>query len=305
MDLPKHVFFEGKIVPFEEAKVSVATHAFNYGTAVFGGIRGYWNEDKKKLYIFRPYDHYRRLLNSGRMMNMHIPYDEEGLIQLTLDLVRTEGWQTDIYIRPLIYKADLGIGVRLHDLRDELTIFSLPFQQYIKNDTNAHVTISSWRRLDDNMIPARGKVSGAYANSALIKTDAQRSGFDEALVLNQNGHISEGSAMNIFMVRDGVVITPPVTDNILEGIVRRTAMELAKNELGLPVVERSIDRTELFICDELFMTGSAAQIVAITKVDYRSVGSGEMGPVAGKIRELFADAVRAKLPKYAHWNVEV
>jgi branched-chain amino acid aminotransferase len=305
MDLPKHVFFEGKIVPFEEAKVSVATHAFNYGTAVFGGIRGYWNDDRKKLYIFRPYDHYRRLLNSGRMMNMHIPYDEEGLIQLTLDLVRMEDWQTDIYIRPLIYKADLGIGVRLHDLRDELTIFSLPFQQYVKNDTNAHVTISSWRRLDDNMIPARGKVSGAYANSALIKTDAQRSGFDEALVLNQNGHISEGSAMNIFMVRDGVVITPPVTDNILEGITRKTAMELAKNELGLPVLERSIDRTELFICDELFMTGSAAQIVAITKVDYRPVGTGEMGPVAGKIRELFADAVRAELPKYAHWNVEV
>ena len=305
MDLPKYAFFEGKIVPFDEAKVSVSTHAFNYGTAVFGGIRGYWNDDKKKLYIFRPYDHYRRLLNSGRMMNMHIPYDEEALIQLTLDLVRKEGWQTDIYVRPLIYKADLGIGVRLHDLRDALTIFSMPFKQYIKNDTNAHVTISSWRRLDDNMIPARGKVSGAYANSALIKTDAQRSGFDEALVLNQNGHISEGSAMNIFMVRDGVVITPPVTDNILEGIVRRTAMELAKNELGLPVVERSIDRTELFICDELFMTGSAAQIVAITKVDYRLVGTGEMGPVAGKIRELFDDVIRAKNPKYTHWNVEV
>jgi branched-chain amino acid aminotransferase len=304
MDLPKHVFFEGKIVPFEDAKISVATHALNYGTAVFGGLRGYWNDEKKKLYIFRPYDHYRRLLNSGRMMNMHIPYDEEGLIQLTLDLVHKEGWQTDIYIRPLIYKADMGIGVRLHDLRDELTIFSMPFKQYVKNETNAHVTISSWRRLDDNMIPARGKVSGAYANSALIKTDANRAGFDEALVLNQDGHISEGSAMNIFMVRDGVVITPPVTDNILEGITRRTAMELAKNELGLPVMERSIDRTELFICDELFMTGSAAQIVAITKVDFRPIGNGEMGPVAKRIREVFDDVVRAKNPKYVHWNVE-
>jgi branched-chain amino acid aminotransferase len=305
MDLPKHVFFEGKIVPFEEAKVSVGTHALNYGTAVFGGIRGYWNNEKKKLYIFRPYDHYRRLLNSGRMMNMAIPYDEEGLIQLTLDLVRTEGWQTDIYIRPLIYKADLGIGVRLHNLKDELTIFSMPFEQYVKNDTNAHVTISSWRRLDDNMIPARGKVSGAYANSALIKTDAVLSGFDEALVLNQDGHISEGSAMNLFMVRDNVVITPPVTDNILEGITRKTAMDLAKNELSLPVVERSIDRTELFICDELFMTGSAAEIVAITRVDHRQVGRGEMGPVARQIREMFDDVVRAKNPKYAHWNVEV
>lgn len=305
MDLPKHAFFEGKIVPFEDAKISVATHAFHYGTAVFGGIRGYWNDEKKKLYIFRPYDHYRRLLNSGRMMNMDIPYDEESLIQLTVDLVRTEGWETDIYIRPLIYKADLGIGVRLHDLKDELTIFSMPFKQYVKNDTNAHVTVSSWRRIDDNVIPARGKVSGAYANSALVKTDAARAGFDEALVLDQNGHVSEGSAMNIFMVRDGVVITPPITDNILEGITRKSAMELAKNELGLPVVERSIDRTELFICDELFMTGSAAQIVAITKVDYRLVGKGEMGPVAGKIRALFDNVVRSKNPKYAHWNVEV
>ena len=305
MDLPKHVYFEGKIVPFEDAKISVATHALHYGTGVFGGLRGYWNDEKKKLFIFRPYDHYHRLLNSGRMMNMHIPFDEEGLIQLTLDLIHTEGWQTDIYIRPFIYKADLGIGVRLHDLRDELTIFSMPFKLYVKNDDNAHVTVSSWRRIDDNMIPARGKVSGAYANSALIKTDAARAGFDEALVLNQNGHISEGSAMNIFMVRDGILYTPPVTDNILEGITRRTMMELAQKELGLQIVERSIDRTEIYICDELFMTGSAAQVVAITKVDHRDVGKGKMGPVAGKLRELFDEIVRAKNPKYTHWNVEV
>ena len=305
MALPKHVYFEGKIVPFEDAKISVATHALHYGTGVFGGLRGYWNDEKKKLFIFRPYDHYHRLLNSGRMMNMHIPFDEEGLIQLTLDLIHTEGWQTDIYIRPFIYKADLGIGVRLHDLRDELTIFSMPFKLYVKNDDNAHVTVSSWRRIDDNMIPARGKVSGAYANSALIKTDAARAGFDEALVLNQNGHISEGSAMNIFMVRDGILYTPPVTDNILEGITRRTMMELAQKELGLQIVERSIDRTEIYICDELFMTGSAAQVVAITKVDHRDVGKGKMGPVAGKLRELFDEIVRAKNPKYTHWNVEV
>jgi branched-chain amino acid aminotransferase len=305
MDLPKHVFFEGKIVPFEEAKISVATHALHYGTGVFGGLRGYWNNEKKKLYVFRPFDHYHRLLNSGRMMNMRIPYDEEGLIQLTLDLIRTEGWQTDIYIRPFIYKADLGIGVRLHDLKDELTIFSMPFKMYVKNDTNAHVTVSSWRRIDDNMIPARGKISGAYVNSALIKTDAIRAGFDEALVLNQNGHIAEGSAMNIFMMREGVLITPPVTDNILEGITRKTALELAQKELGLEIVERSIDRTELFICDELFMTGSAAQIVAITKVDHREVGSGKMGPVAEKLRQIFDQVVRANNPNYTHWNVEV
>jgi branched-chain amino acid aminotransferase len=239
------------------------------------------------------------------MLSFDLPYDEETLVQLTIDLIRTEGWQEDIYIRPLIYKAELGIGVRLHDLKDELTIFSMPFKQYVKNDDNAHVTVSSWRRVDDNMIPARGKVSGAYANSALIKTDAALSGFDEALVLNQNGHVSEGSAMNIFMVRDGVVITPPVTDNILEGITRRTAMELAEKELGLQVVERSIDRTELMVCEELFMTGSAAQIVAVTKVDHRPVGTGKMGPVAGKLREIFDDVVRSKNPRYTDWNVEV
>ncbi|MFZ5821167.1 MAG: branched-chain amino acid transaminase [Chloroflexota bacterium] len=305
MVLPKHAFFEGKIVPFGEANVSIATHAFNYGTAVFGGIRGYWNEGQKKLFLFRPYDHYRRLLNSGRMMNMEIPYDEEALIQLTLDLVRVEGWQEDIYIRPLIYKADPGIGVRLHDLRDELTIFSMPFKQYLNNETGAHVTISSWRRIDDTMIPARGKVSGAYANSALAKTDAIRAGFDEALVLDQAGHVSEGSAMNIFMARDGVIITPPVTDNILEGITRRSAMQLLEKELGLPVVERSIDRTELFIADELFLTGSAAQIVAVTRVDHRPVSKGVMGPVTARLMELFEAVVRAKNPNYAHWNVEV
>jgi len=305
VELPIHAYFEGKIVPYSEAKVGVATHALNYGTGVFGGIRGYWNEEKQKLFVFRPFDHYRRLLHSAHMMCMEIGHDEQSLIQVTLDLLRADAYQRDVYVRPLIYKATEGIGVRLHDLRDAITIFALPFDKYIKNDTSAHVTISSWRRIDDNMIPARGKVSGAYANSALIKTDAARAGFDEALVLDQVGHVSEGSAMNVFMVRDGVLITPPVTDNILEGITRRSIIELAKNELGLTVVERSIDRTEVFICDELFMTGTAAQITVATRVDYRTIGTGEMGPISSKIRELFADILHGKNPKYAHWNVAV
>ncbi len=305
MDLPKHAYFRGKIVPYSEARVGVATHALNYGTAVFGGLRGYWNEERGKLYLFRPYDHYRRLLHSARMMCMDIGRTEEDLIQITIDLLRVEGYQTDVYVRPLIYKSVEGIGVRLHSLEDDLTIFAVPFGRYVKNDTNAHVTISSWRRIDDNVIPARGKVSGAYANSALIKTDAQRAGFDEALVLDQYGHISEGSAMNVFLVRDGVLITPPVTDNILEGITRRTVIELARQELGLQVVERSVDRTEVYICDELFLTGTAAQITAVTRVDHRPIGNGEMGPITGRLRELFDDVVRARNPKYAAWNVEV
>ncbi|NOH00650.1 MAG: branched-chain amino acid transaminase [Chloroflexi bacterium] len=305
VDLTKHAFFEGRIVPLSEAKINIATHGFLYGTAVFGGMRAYWNEEKQRLFVFRPYDHFRRLLNSGRMMAMSIPYDEESLIQLTLDLLRTDNWQRDVYLRPTVYKADMGIGVRLHDLKDEFCMFVIAYEPYVKNDANAHVTVSSWRRIDDNVIPARGKVAGAYANSALIKTDANRAGFDEALVLDQNGHISEGSAMNVFMVRDGAVITPPVTDNILEGITRRSIIEIARRDLGLEVLERSIDRTEVFIADEMFMTGTAAQVVAVTKIDHRPVGNGAMGPITAKLRALFGDILRAKNPKYAHWNVEV
>jgi branched-chain amino acid aminotransferase len=305
VDLPKNAYFQGKIVPYSEAKVGVATHALNYGTAVFGGMRGYWNEEKKRLFVFRPRDHYQRFLNSCRIMCMEFEHTPESLTELTLELLRRDAYQQDIYIRPLAYKAEEGIGVRLHDLKEDLTIFAMPFGQYIKNDTNAHVTISSWRRIDDNMIPARGKISGAYASSALIKTDAAHAGFDEALVLTQEGHLTEGSAMNIFMVRDGILVTPPVTDNILEGITRRSVMELAKNELGLTVVERPIDRTEVYVCEELFLTGTAAQVTVVTRVDYRPIGKGMMGPIAGQLRKLFLEVVRGNNPKYAHWTVLV
>ena len=305
MDLPKHAYFKGKIVPYSEAKVGVATHALNYGTAVFGGLRGYWNEDKKKLFVFRPIDHYRRFLNSCRIMCMEFDQTPESLTNLTLELLRQDAYQENIYIRPLAYKADEGIGVRLHDLREELTIFAIPFGLYIKNDTSAHVTISSWRRIDDNSIPARGKISGAYASSALVKTDAARGGFDEGLVLTQDGHLAEGSAMNIFMLRDGVLVTPPITDNILEGITRRSVMELAKNELGLTVVQRQIDRSEIYICDEFFLTGTAVQITAVTKVDHRPIGNGVMGPVTDSLRKLFDKILCGNNPKYAHWNVAV
>jgi len=305
VDLSKHAFFEGKVVPLADAKLSIATHGFLYGTSVFGGMRSYWNEEKKKLFVFRPYDHFRRLLQSARMLAMQTSYDEESLIELTLSLLRTDNWQQDIYMRPTFYKADLGIGVKLHDLKDEFCMFVMAFDKYVKNDTNAHVTVSSWRRIDDNVIPARAKVAGAYANSALIKTDANRAGFDEALVLDNNGHVSEGSAMNFFMLRDGVLVTPPITDNILEGITRRSVIELARNELGLTIAERSVDRTELFIAEEMFMTGTAAQIIAVTKVDHRPVGAGVMGPITTRLRSLYEDVLRGKNKKYEHWTVAV
>jgi branched-chain amino acid aminotransferase len=303
--LPKFAYFEGQIVPYPDAKVGILTHALNYGTAAFGGLRGYWNADEEQLYLFRPLDHYKRLLNSAKMLCMEFEHTPESLTKITIQLLQSEGHQQDVYIRPLVYKSDEGIGVKLHGVGDALSIVSLPFDRYVANDTNAHVTFSSWRRVDDNVIPARGKITGAYANSAFIKTDALRAGFDEALVLTQDGHVSEGSAENLFMVRDGVLITPPITDNVLEGITRRSVMELAEKELELTVVERSIDRTEVFICDELFMTGTAAQVTAITRVDFRNVGEGVMGPITAKLREIFDQTVRGKNPNFRDWTTPV
>lgn len=305
MALPKHAYFKGKIVPYSEAKVGVLTHALNYGTAAFAGVRAYWNEEQQQLYIFRGYDHYRRFLNSAKLLCMQLDQTPETLIKSTVELLRADGYHQDIYIRPLAYKSDEVIGVKLHGLHDEISICAIPFDKYLDDDTNAHVTISSWRRVDDNIIPARGKISGAYANSAFIKTDAVRAGFDEALVLTQEGHISEGSAMNFFMLRDGLLITPPITENILEGITRRSVIELANQELNLDVVERPVDRTEVYLCDELFLTGTAAQVTAVTRVDFRPVGDGKMGPVTARLYQLFQDVLRGRVSKYLHWLTPV
>ncbi|MCD6401589.1 MAG: branched-chain amino acid transaminase [Anaerolineales bacterium] len=305
MTVPKYAYFEGQIVPYSEAKVGVLTHALNYGTAAFGGVRAYWDDEQEQLFIFRPHDHFHRLLNSAKLLMMEFEYTPESLTKITIELLRKEGHRCDVYVRPLVYKADESIGVRLHNLRDELTIVSIPFDKYVSNDTNAHVGFSPWRRIDDNMIPARGKITGAYANSAFIKSDAMLSGFDEALVLTQEGHVSEGSAENVFMVRDGVLITPSITENVLEGITRRSVIELARKELNIEVVERPIDRTEVYLCDELFLTGTAAQITAVTRVDHRLVGSGKMGPITKQLREMFFGILRGKNSDYKHWNTPV
>jgi len=296
--LPNFAFFKGRIVSYSEAKVGVLTHTLNYGTGVFGGLRGYWNEEENQLFLFKPHDHFRRFLESAKLLLMEFPYSEEQLTGRLIDLLRAEKYRTDCYIRPIAYFADEVIGVRLHGLNPEIAIVSIPFGSYVENEEGSHVTISSWRRIDDNSIPARGKIAGAYVNSAFIKTDAVRAGFDEAIVLNQDGHIAEGSAENIFVVRKGIVCTPPVTDNILEGITRRTVMMLLRDELGVEVVERSIDRTEVYLAEEIFFCGTGVQIAAINKVDHRPVGTGKMGPITGKLRTLYFDVVKGRVPKY-------
>ena len=305
MTLPNFAFFKGRIIPYGEAKVGVLTHTFNYGTGVFGGLRAYWNEEEKQLFLFRPTDHYRRFLDSARLLLMELPYSESELVQFTIDLLKAENYRTDSYVRPLCYFSDEVIGVKLHGLNPDITIMAIPFGSYVPNEEGSRVTISSWRRVDDNTIPARGKISGAYVNSAFIKTDAQRSGFDEAIVLNQDGHVCEGSAENIFMVRKGVACTPPVTDNILEGITRRMVIHLLREEMGVEVVERSIDRTELYLADEIFFCGTGVQIAAITNIDHRPIGTGHLGPVTDKLRQIYFDIVRGRNPKYRELCIPV
>jgi branched-chain amino acid aminotransferase len=303
--MPKYAYFQGRIVPFEQATVSVMNHTLNYGTGAFGGLRGYWNDEEGQLFVFRPLDHYKRLLNSAKMLCMDFDYTPESLTETTLELLRTEGWRENVYIRPLVYKDVNAIGVKLHDLPANLTIFSLPFGSYVPSEEGTHVTFSSWNRVDDNAIPARGKITGAYVNSAFIKTDALRAGYHEALVLNRDGHISEGSAENFFIVRGGVAISPPITANILEGITRRTVMQLLREEIGVEVIEREIDRTEVYMAEEAFFCGTGVQIAAITQVDQRPIGDGKMGPIVSRLRDLYFSVVSGRVDKYRHWNTPV
>jgi branched-chain amino acid aminotransferase len=301
MALPRYAFFRGGIVPYSEARVGVLTHGLNYGTGVFSGMRGYWNAAEREVFVFRPEDHYRRFLDSAKMLGMELPFGASELAAAAIELVRTEGHREDCYLRSLAFYADETVGVRLHDLTPEVSIVSIPYGRYIDKEEGAHVTISSWRRVDDNAIPARGKIVGAYVNSALAKSEAMRAGFDDAIVLSSDGHISEGSAANFMLVRNGVVITPPITDNILEGITRRTVLELLEKEMGVPVLERSIDRSEIYVADEALFVGTGVQIVAITRVDHRPIGTGRIGPIASALRELYFRVVRGEHAGYRHW----
>jgi branched-chain amino acid aminotransferase len=303
--LPNYAYFNGKIVPYAEATVGLLNHALNYGTAVFGGLRGYWNEDDQQLYVFRPLDHFTRLIQSAHLLRIEIGKTAEELAAILRELLRTENYHETVYIRPLAYKTTEGIGVKLHGLEDAFSMVSMPFGKYVSNEEGLHVCFSSWQRVNDNSIPARGKVAGAYVNSALIKSDAQLSGYDEALVLTAEGHLSEGSAANVMLVRDGKLITPPVTEDILEGITRRTILQLAREELGLEVVERPIDRTEVYIADECFMCGTGMQVAAVTRIEHRVIGTGEMGSITQQLRDMYFDVVTGRLPQYKDWLMPV
>lgn len=299
----KYAFFKGKIVPFEEAKISVMTHAFNYGTGVFEGIRGYFSDGK--MLLLQVKEHYERLANSSKVMKIHLKYSLEELTEITKELVIKNGYHEDIYIRPLAYKSAEIIGVRLHNLEDDLTIYVSPFGSYLDISKGIKVCTSSWRRIDENMIPARAKVTGVYVNSAFAKTEAIENGFDEAIMLDSSGHVCEGSAENLFIVRGGKLITPTISENILEGITRASLIQMAKSELGLETIERTVARTELYMVDELFLCGTGAQVTPVLEIDRRVIGRGQIGPITAKLQALYFDAVKGKNKKYSHWVMPV
>jgi branched-chain amino acid aminotransferase len=297
----RYAYFKKQIVPLAEAKIGIMTHAFNYGTGCFEGIRGNWNPDKREIFLFRARDHYRRLMQSCKILMIDLPYTEDELIDLTIDVVGRCGFEEDIYVRPLAYKSSEVLGVRLHNLEDDFLIFVTPFGPYLDVDKGARCCTSSWRRVTDLGIPARAKPTGIYLNSALAKTEANLNGFDEAIVLTQDGHVTEGSGENIFIVKHGQLITPPQSDDILVGITRDSVIRLAQEELGIETIERPIDRSELYVADEVFMTGTAAHVTPIIEIDHRKVGTGEVGPLTGKLMRLYFAVIRGELEKYADW----
>jgi len=299
--MPPYAFFNGKFVPLSEAKIGIMTHAFNYGTAVFEGIRGNWREEQEQMYLFRVADHYQRLFKSCRVLKIEIPHTVDELSGLTVELAQRCGYREDIYIRPLAYKSSEEVGVRLHNLKDGFLLFATPFGPYLDVTKGAKCCVSSWRRIDDNMIPPRAKITGLYVNSALAKTEAFENGFAEGILLTQDGHVSEGSGENIFLVIDGTLVTPPSSDNILIGITRDTVIKLAKWELGIETTERSIDHSELYTADECFLTGTAAHVTPVTEIDHRKVGSGKVGEITKRLQDLYFDVILGKNKKYIDW----
>ena len=299
------VYLDGEVKRYADAKVGLMTHALQYGTGVFEGIRGYWSPEHEQLFVLKLREHFRRMQNSVKVLKLKIPMNLDELCQTSVELIRRNNFRQDVYIRPFAFKSSEEIGVRLHNLKESFAIYVTPFGNYVDVDGGIRCMVSSWRRIDDNAAPARAKITGIYVNSALAKTEAMENGFDEAIMLTHDGHVCEGSAENIFLLRDGKVFTPPTNDNILEGLTRLAVIELLRKELDMEVVERSIDRSELYVADEILLCGTGAQISPVIDVDHRPIGDGQVGPVVSRLQKLYFDIVRGRSNKYRSWLTPV
>jgi branched-chain amino acid aminotransferase len=303
----KYAFFRKDFVDFADAKISVMTHAFLYGTAVFEGIRAYYNKDSNKIYALFVREHIERLVQSCKIMRINPCFTVDEMCERVLELIKKNAPKTDAYIRPSWFKDALRIGPSLigGENEDSFVITSLDLGDYLDTSKGISVQVSSWRRLSDNAIPARAKVNGSYVNTGLAKSQAQLAGYDDAIFLTEEGHVAEGSAMNLFLVKNNKLVTSPVTDNILEGITRKFVIDLAINELGLAVETRNIDRTELYVSDEAFFCGTGAQVAAIGSIDNYVLSDGNAGPVTKKLQELYTNICRGNVSKYHHILSEV
>jgi branched-chain amino acid aminotransferase len=302
--MPSYAFFHNEFIPLAEAKIGIMTHCIHYGTGIFEGIRGNWNSQEKQTYLFRLREHYQRLHNGCHVMNIDLPYTVEELGRITVELVARCGFEEDVYIRPLAYKSSEALGVRLHNLESDFLVFVIPWGPYLDMD-KARCAVSSWRRPDDNVTPPQVKSTGIYINNALAKSEAVLNGFDEAIMLTPDGHVSEGSGENIFLVIDGRLVTPATYNNILNGITRDTVIRLAREELGIETIERPVDRSELYTAQECFLTGTAANVTPVAEIDRRTIGNGEIGPITNRLMSVYAQVIRGVHPKYQDWCTPV
>ena len=298
------VFFENRLTPLSEARVGILTHALGFGTGVFEGIRGYWNEQENQLFLMRPREHFERWKQNCGILRIEVPPTAAELSELTADLVRRNGYRGDVYIKPLAYKSSQRIGIHM-DGQNAFAIVPMPAPVYLDSSQGLHAGVSSWRRIEDNAIPGRAKICGSYVNGVLASDEARHNGFDEAILLTEAGHVAEAASSNIFLVRHGKLITPAASENILEGITRASVMALAREELHLDVVERPVDRSELYVCDEIFFTGTMVEVAPVVRVDHRPVGSGEIGPVTAGLRRLYGQAAHGRLEAWRHWLMPV
>jgi branched-chain amino acid aminotransferase len=299
-----YAFFQGKIFPNEDAKISIMTNGFQYGTGYFAGIRGYYSAKEKCLSIFRLDDHYKRFLSSANILGCPLPYTCEELKKITIDLVKKNKPKTNAYFRPFAYVGNTELGPNLANVTLDYAMYMIPLEEYMPLGKGLSLIVSSWQRINDNAIPSRGKVSGGYVNSALARKEATDGGFDEAIMLNKFGRVSEGSAENVFIVRDGALITPDFSEGILEGITRKSIIKIAE-DMGISTIERPIERSELYVADEIFLTGTGCQVAWVEQIDRRKIGNGKIGPVTSKLRDKFFKIVKGEDADYSKWCTKI
>lgn len=292
------VYHRGDFRRYADSKIGLLTHALNYGTGCFEGIRAFWNPDAAELSVFEPTAHFRRLAASAHVLLMELPFAPETMAAIAAELCRRNAFRSDVYLRPVVFKSEESFGVRLDDLESDLFIVAFPNSKYLESNEGITACVSSWRRVDDNALPARAKITGGYVNAALAKSEARLNGFDEAVVLTDDGHVSEASAANVFLVRNGSVVTPAATANNLEGITRRLLAQIISRETGLRVSERIVDRTELYSADELIVCGTGIGVAWVRSLDHRPIGGGTIGPVASVAMRVYDDVTRGRNDGY-------